>query len=65
MPHDDRGCEGPAGTQHMGGGACNMQPPPGLGASLEYQQGVPGTLCKINGFGGTPGTSGVPKEAGC
>ena len=48
----------------LGGGACNVQPPPGLRAHPEYQQGVPSTLCKINSFGSTPKTSGVPKEVG-
>ena len=57
-------CEGHAGTQHMGRGTQNMQPPAGLRAHPEYQQGTPGALCKINGFGDTPTTSGVPKEVG-
>ena len=57
-------CKGHAGTWSVGRGTRDMQPPPGLRAHPEYQQGVPGILCKINGFGGTPGASGVPKEAG-
>ena len=65
VPHDYHGCEGHAGTQRMGRSAHNAQPPPGLRAHPEYQQGAPSTLCKINDFGGTPRTSGVPKEAGC
>ena len=64
VPRNDCGCEGPTGTWHAGGGARNAQPPPGLRAFPEYQQGVPGTLCKIHGFSGIPGTSGVPKEVG-
>ena len=62
MPRDYHGCKEHAGTRHMGGGACDAQPPPGLRAHPEYQQGVPGTLCKVNGFGGTPGTVGYQRR---
>ena len=41
MPRDYRGCKGHAGTRHMDRGTHNVQPPPGLGAHPEYQQGAP------------------------
>ena len=64
VPRDYRRCKGHAGTRCTGGGTHNVQPPPGLRARPEYQQGVPDALCKINGFWQYPRTSGVPKEAG-